>query len=55
MSYTYKGATYSIKSPIKSISVNTHKVAVTDQNGTKLIEFSNVQETKCFLAWVYQV
>jgi len=54
MSYTYKGAIYSIKSPIKSISVNKHNVVITDQIGTKLIKFSNVSDSKCFLSWVYQ-
>ncbi|NQZ23880.1 MAG: hypothetical protein HRT53_17745 [Colwellia sp.] len=54
MSYTYQGATYSVKSPIKSISVNKRNVAVTDQNGTKLIKFSNLSDSKDFLAWIYQ-
>jgi len=54
MSYTYKGKIYSIKSPIRSISVNKHNVVVTDQNGPKLIKFTNVNDSKCFLAWVYQ-
>ena len=55
MSYTYEGAIYSIKSPVKSISVNKHNVVVTDQNGTKLIKFNSVGDSKSFLTWVYQV
>ena len=54
MSYTYKGTVYSIKSPVISISVNNHNVSITDQNGAKLIKFTNVNDSKCFLAWVYQ-
>ena len=54
MSYTYNGAIYSVKSPIKSISVNKRNVSITDQNGTKLIKFSNISDSKSFLAWVYQ-
>ncbi len=54
MSYTYKGMIYSIKSPVTSISVNKHNVVVTDQNGSKLIKFTNVNDSKCFLAWVYK-
>lgn len=54
MSYTYNGTVYSIKPPVRSISVNKHNVAVTDQNGSKLIKFTNVNDSKCFLAWVYQ-
>jgi len=54
MSYTYKGTIYSIKSPIRSISVNKHNVVVTDQNGTKLIKFTNVNDSKSFLAWAYK-
>ncbi len=55
MSYTYKGMIYSIKSPIRSISVNKQNVVVTDQAGSKLIKFANVNDSKCFLAWAYQV
>ena len=55
MSYTYKGTIYSVESPIRSISVNQHNVVVTDQNGAKLIKFTNVNDSKCFLAWLYQV
>jgi hypothetical protein len=54
MSYTYNGTIYSIKSPISSISVNKHNVVITDQEGAKLIKFTNVNESKCFLAWAYQ-
>lgn len=54
MSYTYKGMIYSIKSPITSISVNKHNVVVTDQNGSKLIQFTNANDSKSFLAWVYK-
>ena len=53
MSYTYKGMVYSIKSPVQSISVNKNNIVVTDQNGSKLIKFTNVTDSKCFLAWVY--
>lgn len=55
MSYTYKGTIYSVESPIRSISVNKHNVVVTDQNGAKLVKFTNVNDSKCFLAWLYQV
>ncbi len=55
MSYTYKGMVYSIKSPVRSISVNKHTIVVTDQNGDKSIKFTNVTDSKRFLAWVYQV
>ncbi len=54
MSYTYKGMVYSIKPPIRSISVNKQNIVVTDQNSSKLIKFANVSDSKCFLAWVYQ-
>lgn len=54
MSYTYKGKVYSIKSPITSVSVNKHNVVVTDQEGSTLIKFTSVNDSKCFLAWVYQ-
>lgn len=54
MSYTYQGAVYSIKSPVKSISVNKRNVVITDQAGSKLIKFSNTNDSKCFLTWVYQ-
>lgn len=54
MSYTYQGKVYSIKSPVTSISVNKQKVVVNDQEGSKLITFNNVADSKNFLAWVYQ-
>ena len=54
MSYTYNGAIYSIKSPIKSISVNKLNTVITDQNGSKLIKFSTVSDAKNFLAWLYK-
>ena len=54
MSYTYKGKVYSIKSPVTSISVNKNNVFVADQNGSIFIKFTNVNESKDFLAWVYQ-
>jgi hypothetical protein len=54
MSYTYQGTIYSIASPVRSVSVNKNNVAVTDKNGTKLISFTNVNESKSFLAWIYQ-
>ncbi len=54
MSYTYQGTIYSIASPVQSISVNKNNVAVTDKNGTKLISFTNVNDSKSFLAWIYQ-
>jgi len=54
MSYTHQGMVYSIKSPVKSISVNNHNVVVTDENGSKLIKFTNVNDSKRFLAWIYQ-
>ena len=54
MSYSYKGKTYSINSPIKSISVNKQNVVVTDQKGSQLIQFASVNESKAFLAWAYQ-
>lgn len=55
MSYTYKGRAYSIKPPVKSISVNKQNVVVNDQYGTKLIKFTNVNDSKSFLDWIYQV
>lgn len=54
MSYTYHGQVYSIQSPISSISVNKRNVVITDQSGTKLIKFTNVNDSKCFLTWLYQ-
>lgn len=55
MSYTHQGTIYSIKSPVRSISVNKYNIVVTDQNGSKLIKFANAQDSKRFLAWVYQI
>ncbi len=54
MSYTYQGTIYSIASPVRSISVNKNNVSVTDQQGTKFIQFINVNDSKSFLAWIYQ-
>ena len=54
MSYTYQGKVYSIKSPVRSISVNKQKIVVNDQAGSQLITFNNVTDSKNFLAWVYQ-
>lgn len=54
MSYTYNGTIYSIKSPVNSISINKQNVVVNDQNGSQLIKFTNVSDSKCFLEWVYQ-
>ena len=54
MSYTYQGKVYSIKSPVRAISVNNHNIVVKDQEGSKLFKFTNVNESKNFLAWVYQ-
>jgi len=54
MPYTYKGKIYSIKSPVRAISVNKHNIVVKDQEGSKLFKFTNVNDSKNFLAWVYQ-
>jgi len=54
MSYTYKNTVYSIKSPVRAISVNNHNIVVKDQEGSKLFEFTDVNESKNFLAWLYQ-
>lgn len=54
MSYTYQGTTYSIVSPVQSISVNKNTIAVKDQISTTLIEFTCVEDSKSFLSWVYQ-
>jgi len=54
MSYTYQGKAYSIKPPVRSISVNNFNVVVTDESGSNLIKFTNLSDSKCFLAWVYQ-
>jgi len=55
MSYTYKGMVYSIVSPVKSISVNKLNIAITDQTGSRLFEFTNLHDSKEFLAFIYQV
>ncbi|MEW6998087.1 hypothetical protein AADZ86_10315 [Colwelliaceae bacterium BS250] len=52
MSYTYNGTEYSIEYPVQSVSVNKHNIVVTDQNSSKLISFNNLNDTKCFLAWL---
>ncbi len=54
MSYTYQGTTYSIVAPVRAVSVNKNAVAVTDKLGKKIIQFTNVAESKSFLAWIYQ-
>ncbi len=54
MSYTYNGAVYSITAPVTSISVNKFNVVVRDQTGARLFTFTNVNDSKRFLAWVYQ-
>ena len=54
MSYTYKGAEYSINSPVQSISVNKLNIVVKDQKGTQLFSFININDSKHFLAWIYQ-
>ncbi len=54
MSYTYKGQVFSFTSPVKSISVNKLNIVVTDKAGSKLFEFSDLNDSKSFLAAVYQ-
>jgi len=54
MSYTYKGKVYSIVSPVVSISVNNLNVAIKDQSGSRVFEFTNLNESKDFLALLYQ-
>ena len=54
MSYAYNGTVYSVTSPVKSISVNKLNVVVKDQAGAKLFSFTNVNDSKSFLAWLYQ-
>ncbi len=54
MSYTYNGKVYSIASPLVSISVNKLNVAIKDQEGSRLFEFTNLNESKDFLALLYQ-
>ncbi len=55
MSYTNNGLELSISSPVQSISVNKLNIVVTDKKGSQLIKFNNVNQRKCFLAWIYQV
>jgi len=55
MSYTYKGKVYSIARPVVSISVNKLNVAIKDQTGSRFFEFTNLNESKDFLALLYQV
>ncbi|WP_170176687.1 hypothetical protein [Litorilituus sediminis] len=54
MSYTYQGKIYTIKKPVKSVSVNKLNVVVKDQSGAQLFKFSRVNESKDFLAMLYQ-
>ncbi len=54
MSYTYKGKVYTVQSPVRSISVNKLNVVVKDQRGCQLFKFTNVNESKEFLARLYQ-
>ena len=55
MSYTYNGTAYSITSPVQSISVNKLNIVVKDQTGSQLFQFTDVSESKGFLAWLYQI
>ncbi len=54
MSYTYQGKIYAISAPVKSISINKLNVVVKDQMGSQLFKFSKVNESKDFLAMLYQ-
>lgn len=54
MSYTYQGKTYSITAPVKSVSVNKLNVVVKDQMGSQLFRFSKINESKDFLAKLFQ-
>ncbi len=54
MSYTYKGKVFTVASPVRSISVNKLNVVVKDQAGSQLFKFSKVNESKDFLAMLYQ-
>ena len=54
MSYTYKGMVFSIASPVVSISVNKLNIVFTDQQGSQLFEFANLDDSKQFLALLYQ-
>ncbi|MEI6894499.1 MAG: hypothetical protein V5789_07675 [Colwellia sp.] len=55
MSYTYKGKVYAIEAPVKSISTNKLNVVVKDKTGSKLFKFTQRNESKDFLAMLYQV
>lgn len=54
MPYTYNGTTYAITSPVTSISVNKLNVVIRDQTGPKLFQFTDLNDSKRFLAWIYQ-
>lgn len=54
MSYTYQGKIYAIAAPVKSISINKLNVVVKDQTGSQLFKFTEVNESKDFLAMLYQ-
>lgn len=54
MSYIYKNKVYSITSPVISISVNKLNIVVTDQTGSQLITFPNINDSKKFLAFLYK-
>jgi len=54
MSYTYQGKVYAIKAPVKSISINKLNIVVKDQAGSKLFKFTQLNESKDFLAMLYQ-
>ncbi|GHE84758.1 hypothetical protein [Thalassotalea profundi] len=54
MSYIYGGTQIHIVRPVRSISVNKQNVVVRDQSGSMRVKFTNVNESKQFLAWLYQ-
>ena len=54
MSYTYQGKVYTIETPVKSVSTNKLNVAVKDQAGFHLFKFTRRNESKDFLAKLYQ-
>jgi hypothetical protein len=54
MSYTYQGKIYAIETPVKSISINKLNIVVKDKTGAKLFKFNQVNESKDFLAMLYQ-
>jgi hypothetical protein len=54
MPYTYKGKNYSITSPVISIAVNKLNIAVKDQTGSQLFEFTDRKSSKEFLNLLYQ-